>query len=137
MRQNKAIYMTFPVGASSATANISIPFTVKTIHVKSSAYITSAPPPAGDALYIYVLSDLTQNSPLCMVYRDSTYPYSTAADVEFEFQNPQVINGLYNFSLMDLTGAPIGATVGGDSLGLILEFNGEYSANGGERRGNL
>ncbi len=125
MRQNKAIFMTFPTGSSTTTANISIPFTVKTIHVKSSGYITSTPPAAGQADYVYVMSDLTQNSPICIVYQDSTYPYATSADVEYEFQNPQVINGTFNFQLISFLGNPIIATAGGDQLGLIVEFNSE------------
>lgn len=125
MRQNKAVYMTFTAGSSTTTANISIPFTVKTIHVKSAGYITSTPPAAGSAIYIYVMSDLTQNSPLCIVYQDSTFPYSTAEDIEYEFQNPQVINGVFNFQLVNFIGTPVVATAGGDSLGLILEFNSE------------
>lgn len=124
MRQNKAVYMTFLSG-STATAHISIPFTVKNIHVKSIGFITSTPPATGEALYAYVVSDLTQNTPLCIVYQDSTYPNSPFADVEYEFQNPQVINGTFNFQLINFIGTPLDATAGGDSLGMILEFNSE------------
>ena len=125
MKQNRAVYMTFPTGSSTAQATINVPFNVKTIHVKSSGFITSTPPAAGDALYIYVVSDLTQNTPLCIVYRDSTYPYSTTEDIEYEFITAQNINGNYTFTLLDFTGAPINATAGGDSLGFIIEFNSE------------
>jgi len=124
MRQNKAVYMSFLSG-STATAHISIPFTVKNIHIKSSAFITSTPPAAGAAIYAYVVSDLTQNTPICIVYQDSTYPYATSEDIEFEFQNPQVINGTFNFQLINFIGTPLDATAGGDSLGLIIEFNSE------------
>lgn len=122
MRQNKAVYMTFLSG-STATAYINVPFVVKTIHVKSIGFITSTPPGVGDALYAYVVSDLTQNTPLCIVYQDSQYPNSPFADVEYEFQTPQVINGTFNFQLINFVGSPLDATAGGDSLGMILEFN--------------
>lgn len=123
MKYNKAVFLTFAQGTSSATVNITVPILVKTIHCKSIAYITSAPPPPGDAIYGYVLSDLTQNSPLGIYYRDSTYPYSPGNDIEFEYQNPQPVQGTYTFSLIDFTGAPLIATTGGDSIGMILEFN--------------
>lgn len=123
MKYNKAVFLTFAQGTSSATVNITVPILVKTIHCKSIAYITSAPPPGGDAIYGYVLSDLTQNSPLGIYYRDSTYPYSPGNDIEFEYQNPQPVQGTYTFSLIDFTGAPLIATTGGDSIGMILEFN--------------
>lgn len=125
MKYNKAVFLTFAQGTSSATVNITVPILVKTIHCKSIAYITSAPPPAGDAIYGYVLSDLTQNSPIGIYYRDSTYPYSPGNDIEFEYQNPQPVQGTYTFSLIDFTGAPLVATTGGDSIGMILEFNEE------------
>lgn len=125
MKYNRAVFMTFADGTSSASVNISVPITVKTIHCKSMAYITSAPPAAGDALYGYVVSDLTQNSPLGIYYRDSTYPYSPGNDIEYVLPNAQPINGRYTFSLIDFTGAPLVATTGGDSLGMILEFNDE------------
>lgn len=129
MRQNKAVFMTFPTGSSTATATINVPFDVKTIHVKSSGYITSTPPAAGQADYIYVVSDLVQNTPICIVYQDSTYPYATSADVEYEFLNPQPINGNYTFQLISFLGNPITATAGGDQLGLIIEFNSDGSNN--------
>jgi hypothetical protein len=123
MKQNKAVFMTFATDSSTATANINIPFQVRTIHVKSAALITSTPPSTGEASYLFVVSDLTQNSPLCIVYQDSTYPYSTAEDLVYEFQNPQPINGTFTFQLLSFTGVPNIATAGGDQLGLILEFS--------------
>lgn len=125
MKYNKAVFLTFAQGTTSATVNITVPILVKTIHCKSMAYITSAPPATGDAVYGYVVSDLTQNSPLGIYYRDSTYPFSPGNDIEFEYQNPQPVQGTYTFSLVDFTGAPLIATTGGDSLGMILEFNSE------------
>lgn len=125
MRQNRAVFMTFPTGSSTATATINVPFNVKTIHIKSSGYITATPPNTGDAEYIYVVSDLTQNTPICIIYQDSTYPYSTAEDIEYQFITPQNINGNYTFQLLSFTGVPVTSTAGGDRLGLILEFNSE------------
>jgi hypothetical protein len=60
-----------------------------------------------------------------MFYGDSTYPYSTGTDIEYELPNPQPINGTYTFRLMNLDGSPFPATSGNDSLGMILEFNDE------------
>lgn len=125
MKYNKAVFITFTQGTSSASVNITVPILVKTIHCKSIAYITSTPPTAGNALYGYVISDLTQNSPLGIFYQDSTYPFSPGQDIEFEFQNPQPVQGTYTFNLIDFTGAPLNATTGGDSIGMILEFNDE------------
>jgi len=125
MRQNKAVFMTFATNSSTATATINVPFNVKTIHIKAAGYITSTPPAQGDAEYLFVVSDLTQNTPICMIYQDSTYPYSTTEDIEYEFQTAQPVNGNYTFQLLSLTGAPIISTAGGDRLGLILEFNSE------------
>lgn len=123
MRQNKAVFMTFATGESTSTAYINVPFVVKTIHFKSAAYMTSTPPASGDASYLYVLSDLTQNSPIAIIYQDSTFPNSPSENIEYELQNPQIINGTYNFQLLSFTGVPNIATAGGDQLGLIIEFN--------------
>lgn len=125
MKYNKAVYLTFIAGESSATVNISVPIQVKRIHCKSLGYITSTPPAAGDATYGFIVSDLTQNSPIGIYYRDSTYPYSPGNDIEFVFPNPQPVNGFYTFRLINFDGSPAPATSGNDSLGMILEFNDE------------
>lgn len=125
MKYNRAVYMTFTAGKSSATAVINVPIKVKKIHCKSIGYITSTPPAPGDAVYGFITSDLSQNTPIAMFYGDSTYPYSTGNDIEFEFANPQPVQGTYTFNLVNLDGSPFPATVGNDSLGMILEFNDE------------
>lgn len=126
MKYNKAVYLTFIAGQSSSSVNISVPIQVKRIHCKALGYKTGTPPAAGAATYCYVVSDLTQNSPIGMYYRDSTYPYSSGQDIEYELQNPQPVNGTYTFSLVNFDGTPAVATVGNDYLGMILEFNDEY-----------
>ena len=125
MKYNRAVFMTFTAGTSTASVNINVPIQVKRIHCKSVGYITSTPPASGDAVYGFVISDLTQNQPIAMFYGDSTYPYATGTDIEFEYQNPQPVQGSYTFRLMNLDGSPFPATTGNDSLGMILEFNDE------------
>lgn len=125
MKYNRAVYMTFVAGTASATVTINVPIKVKRIHCKSVGYITSTPPAAGDAVYGFVTSDLTQGSPIAMIYQDSTYPESSGNDIEYVFQNPQPVNGTYTFNILGFDGLPLDATVGNDSLGMILEFNDE------------
>lgn len=125
MKLNKAVFMTFATNSSSATVTINVPFNVKTIHCKAIGYMTSTAPAIGHASYLYIVSDLTQNTPIAMVFQDSTYPYSPGTDIEYIFQTPQPVNGNYTFTLISFTGLPNLATVGGDQVGLILEFNDE------------
>ena len=117
------------VQTTPATAKISIPFKVKKMHVKSLAY----QPSAVTADYVVVRSNIdTKNSPLGILYRDSTYGSATVNDVEIDFEDPQVIQGVYNFNIYRVntnpTTNPYGqlATITGtanDYIGLIIEFN--------------
>ena len=117
----KFISMTFPAGAASrTTAQISIPFKVKTIHIKSAGYQAGS---ATTTNYVSVMSDLVVNNPIAILFQDTTYSSATVQDIEHELWNPIDINGTYNFWLLDMDGAPATATVNGDKVGFIIEFN--------------
>jgi hypothetical protein len=115
----KFISMTFAQGATSTTARISVPFKVKTIHIKSAAY------KAGDnsTTYVAIMSDLVVNNPIAILFRDSTYSSATVQDIEHQMYNPTDINGTYNFWLLDMAGSPATATNNGDKVGFVIEFN--------------
>jgi len=115
----KFISMTFPAGATSTTARISVPFKVKTIHIKSAAYT----PGTISTTYVAIMSDLVVNNPIAILFRDTTYSSATVQDIEHQMYNPTDINGTYNFSLLDMAGAPATATVNGDKVGFVIEFN--------------
>jgi hypothetical protein len=115
----KLISLTFAAGATSTTARISVPFKVKTIHIKSAAYT----PGTISATYVAIMSDLVVNNPIAILFRDTTYSSATVQDIEHELYNPTDINGTYTFSLFDMGGTPATATVGNDKVGLVIEFN--------------
>jgi len=117
----KFISMTFPAGAASrTTAQISIPFKVKTIHIKSAGYDAGT---NGTTNYVSVMSDLVVNNPIAIFNQDTTYSSATVQDIEHQMYNPIDINGTYNFWLLDMAGAPATATVNGDKVGFVIEFN--------------
>ena len=117
----KFISVTFPAGANSrSSAQISVPFKVKTLHVKSAGYKAGT---NGTANYVAIMSDLVVNNPLCILYQDTTYSSATVMDVEHLFYNPIDINGTFNFWLLDMDGTGATATNNGDSVGFIIEFN--------------
>jgi len=117
----KFIPLSFPAGSSSrTTATISIPFKVKTIHVKSAAYKAGT---NGTTNYVAVMSDLVTNNPIAILNQDTTYSSATVQDIEHQLWNPIDINGTYSFWIVGMDGAPATATVGGDKVGLIIEFN--------------
>ena len=115
----KFISMTFADGATSTTARISVPFKVKTIHIKSAAYTAGA----DDTNYVVIMSDLVVNNPIAILYRDSTYSSACVQDIEHQLSNPIDINGTYSFWLLDMAGVPATGTVGGDNVGFVIEFN--------------
>ncbi len=120
MRLTKAINLTF-VSVPNASAAVNVPFQVKRIHIKNIAYY----PGSALTTYNYVVSDLTQNQPLGIVSLNTVYPINNIQNMTYEFQNPQVISGNYNFTLY-LTGGAI-ATVAGatDYMTIIAEFDSE------------
>ena len=115
----KFISMTFADGATSTTARISVPFKVKTIHIKSAAYTAGA----DDTNYVVIMSDLVVNNPIAILYRDSTYSSACVQDIEHQLSNPIDINGTYSFWLLDMAGVPATGTVGGYNVGFVIEFN--------------
>lgn len=117
----KFISMTFPAGdASRTTAQISVPFKVKTIHIKSAGYTAGTP---GTAKYVSIMSDLVVNNPIAILFQDTTYSSACVQDIEHQLSNPIDINGTYNFWLLDMAGVPATGTVDGDKVGFVIEFN--------------
>ncbi len=117
----KFISMTFPAGANSrTTAQISVPFKVKTLHIKSAGYKAGT---NGTTNYVAIMSDLVVNNPIAILNQDTTYSSATVMDIEHQFYNPIDINGTFNFWLLDMDGTGATATGGGDSVGFIIEFN--------------
>ena len=122
MKYNRLISLTFTQNNPNASVNISVPMQVKRIHIKAIAFMSVVPAAAS---YGFITSDLTQNTPIGMFYDTKTYPIM-GEDVEFVFQNPQPVNGVYTFSLKELDGTPyLPLDVGGAKIGMILEFNDE------------
>lgn len=120
----KFIPLTFLADSSAArtTARISVPFKVKTVHVKSAGYTAGA---NGDTVYVALMSDLVSNNPLAILYRDTTYSSATVQDIEHQMYNPTDINGTFNFWLLNMDGTVADTTslVTEDKVGLIIEFN--------------
>lgn len=117
----KFISMIFPAGSNSrTTAQISVPFKVKTVHIKSAAYDSGT---NGTTNYVAVMSDLVVNNPIAILNQDTTYSSATVQDIEHEFSNPLDINGTFNFWLLDMSGAGATATVNGDKVAFVIEFN--------------
>jgi len=121
----KFIPLTFVANTTAArtTARISVPFKVKTIHIKSAGYTAGT---LGDTVYVALMSDLVVNNPLAILFQDTTYSSATVQDIEHEFYNPCDINGTYNFWLLNMDGTA-GQTTSlvttDDQVGLIIEFN--------------
>jgi hypothetical protein len=120
----KFIPLTFAPSATAATttARISVPFKVKTIHIKSAGYTAGA---NGDTVYVSLMSDLVVNNPVAILYRDTTYSSACVQDIEHQFSNPLDINGTFNFWLLNMDGTTADTTslVTADKVGLIIEFN--------------
>lgn len=127
MKITKFVSITLSASGSTGQgvgyATINVPFKVKTIHCKEASY----QPDTGTQDYVALISDLTQNSPIAILYRDATYSAGTQQDVEYQFFNPQPINGQYTFRILKMSGtqAPTTDTTDPDYIGLILEFNTE------------
>ena len=120
----KFIPLTFTASPNS-TARISVPFRVKTIHIKSAGYKAGT---NGTTNYVTIISDLVVNNPICVLSQDTTYSSATVQDIEHEFANPLDINGTFNFTILNMDGS-IGATSNNgaatDKVGFVIEFNSE------------
>lgn len=123
MKQTQIIYLTFTAGTSSTTASISVPFQVKSIHTKGLSLSTgNAALTTGE--YVTITSDLVNNSPLGSTFNISTYSAGTIQDIENQFWNPQVVQGIYTFTMKKSNGSLYSASTGDDTVAMILEFNG-------------
>lgn len=123
MKVTKFIPLTF-TASPNTTAYISVPFRVKTIHVKSAGYVAGSLP--GPTRYVVISSDLVRNNPLAMVFQDTTYSSATVQDIYHKYENPIDVNGNYNFTIFAMNGAVSQTSNGGagtDTAGLIIEFD--------------
>lgn len=122
MKQTQIIYLTFTAGQSSTTTRINVPFKVKTIHTKGISLSTgNSGLSAGE--YVTITSDLVSYSPLGSTFNISSYSSGTIQDIENQFWNPQVIQGIYNFTMRKSNGTLYNASTGNDTVSIILEFN--------------
>lgn len=142
---------------NTAHIPINIPFKVQTIHIKNITYTTGMAGNQGTTIvdglvstictpsvnfYINFLSSLVGNRPVGIVHADSQYSCNTKQDIKHTFQLPQVINGIYDFTLHENDGTIIApyqyfATAPAlpnpgkqyyffDSFSITIEFNSEY-----------
>lgn len=144
-------------GPISVSVPINVPFKVRTIHIKNITYVsgmagnqatvinnggvlTTCTPSVN--FYINILSSLVGNRPVGMVHVDSQYSANTKQDIKHTFELPQVIQGMYEFSIYDndgnqaapyqyFTTAPFLPAVGRDyfffdNFSITIEFNSEY-----------
>lgn len=118
MKQTQAIFLSFASGVSTTTAYINVPFTVKTVHIKSMNYLCAT----NQAKYAVLQSNIGLNSPLGILNLDNTYSSASIQDIEIQLKNPQVLQGWYEFNLkyMDNSAFNVGATA---SICMIVEFN--------------
>lgn len=122
MKQTQIIYLTFTAGTSETTARLNVPFKVKTLHTKGISLSSGDPAlTAGD--YITIESDLVNYSPLGTTFNISNYSANTIQDIENQYWNPQVIQGLYNFRMKRSNGTLYNASTGNDTVSIIIEFN--------------
>lgn len=115
----RVIPLTFIASSISRPVNINIPFRVGTIRTKSCVY-TDATEPVAVFDYYFLTSDLVKGQTLGVVANDYRYAStSNAEDITYKSQQPQDINGSYNFNIFNIVGNP--QSVSGFAL-LILEF---------------
>lgn len=115
-------YGSRPVIDNTAHIPISIPFKVRTIHVKNITYTSGIAGNQGTVVsvdgvsvdctpvcnfYINFISSLVGNRPVGMVHADSQYSMNTKQDIKHTFQIPQVINGIYDFTTYDNAGVEL------------------------------
>jgi hypothetical protein len=123
MRQTQVIFLTFTATQSIATARISVPFKVKTLHTKSLS-LTTGDTTLSTGEYITIESDLVNNSPLGSTFNISAYSANCAQDIENQYWNPQVIQGQYNFVMKRSNGTLYPASTNNDTVAIVIEFNG-------------
>ena len=123
MKQTQVIFLTFLATKSTASARISVPFKVKTIHTKSIS-LTTGNSALATGEYVTIESDLVSNSPMGSTFNISSYSANCAQDIENQFWNPQVIQGEYIFTMKKSNGSLYQASTGNDTVALIVEYNG-------------
>lgn len=121
MKQTQVIFLTFTATKSTATASISVPFKVKTVHTKAISLTTGDLAVQGG--YVTVESDLVNNAPMGSTFNNSGYSGGTIQDIENQFWNPQVIQGQYNFTIKRSNGTLYPASTNNDTVAMIIEFN--------------
>ncbi len=123
MKLTRAYYLSFN-NTSIASTNINIPFKVKNIHVKMIGYDVGNIPAVGTSTYVVLTSStLCDNSPLGLLYNDTSYYAGGQEDINIELSPPRYIQGTYDFQLLAVDGVPYIPTGGGiDRLAMILEF---------------
>lgn len=112
-------YSNRPVIDNTAHIPISIPFKVRTIHIKNITYTSGIAGNQGtivsvdgvfvdcvpsNSFYVNFISSLVGNRPVGMVHADSQYSMNTKQDIKHTFQIPQEINGIYDFTTYDNAG---------------------------------
>ena len=122
MKQTQIIYLTFTAGQSSTTARITVPFKVRTVHTKGIS-LTTGNTTLTTGEYVTIESDLVNNAPLGSTFNISAYSAGTIQDIENQFWNPQVIQGIYNFRMKKSNGDLYNASTNNDTVSIILEFN--------------
>jgi len=119
MKQTQVIFLSFASGVSTTTAYLNVPFTVKTIHVKSLNYLCAT----NQTKYAVLQSNIGLNAPFGILNLDNSYSSASIQDIEIQLKNPQVLQGSYDFNLkyMDNTAFNVGAV---SYICMIIEFNG-------------
>jgi len=121
MKQTQTIFLNFASGKSSTSQTVSVPFKVKTIHVKALNL------KCGDELvtsrYVTIESDLVNNQSMGSTFNNSFYSVGTIQDIKCSLWNPQVIQGNYTFTMKQSNGSLYPASTGGDNVVMIVEFN--------------
>ncbi len=126
MKVNKAIFLNF-TGTNKSSASINVNFPVKSIHIKSASFTEDTAGTNGK-IYLTLISDLTNGEPTAILYSDSTYSSQQFCDVSFQPYKPFIVNGTYNFTLLNPDGSAFSPT-GTEYVNLILEFNGVDTAD--------
>lgn len=122
MKTTKVINLTFTQTSGTANAYVNITFPVKRINTRAIAYQRGGSTVA-IAEYGSLLSDLINNDTHGVYYNDSTYGCaSTGLLTQYEFRTPTFINGNYNFTMYDASGAVNFAVNTLDYIILVLEF---------------
>jgi len=122
MKQTQVIFLTFLATTSTATARISVPFKVRTLHTKAISLKTgNASLTTGE--YITIESDLVQNSPLGSTFNISSYSANCVQDIENQYWNPHVIQGVYTFTMKRSNGTLYPASTGNDTVSIVIEYN--------------